>query len=317
MFSQAYPPTSQSLVRSSSQPNLLMRSSSVLGRRRSTSPIDDSHDYSSSKKRRAESLVGKEGDEEQQETSEPSAAEAAAAAVVAAAAAAVGSGSTFAAPEKKTSPLGGLQIIGVDYTDKSSGTKGLGLVDSTTPTYILSGTDTTSPSIEALGVARASSYAAVEDQKELGIDYSLFTRVETAGWRILIPPNVTASFQSDDFGLVLKPKGLVQSDVASGVVEKEDVQGSSSSRRSSDGGQSVEDQASDEIKKSFSNIALDDQKEPQEKESDQDMVEKVSGVKERPLGEQKHEEERDGMSTQENMEHASGEDVDMDELEDE
>ncbi|KAG0030993.1 hypothetical protein BGZ81_001946 [Podila clonocystis] len=314
MLSQAYLPTSQSLVRSSSQPNLLMRSSSILGRRRSASPADDdTQDYSSSKKRRAESLVGKTGDEEHNETSEPSAAEAAAASVVAASAAAA-SGLTVA-PEKKTSSLGGLQIIGVDYTDRSSGTKGLGLVDSTTPTYILSGTDTGSPSIEALGVARASSYAAVEDQKEMGIDYSLFTRVETAGWRILIPPNVTASFQSDDFGLVLKPKGLVQSD-ASGVAEKEDVQGGSS-RRSSDGGQSVEDQASDEIKKSFSNIALDDQKEPRERESDQDMVEKESEAKEGPLDEKKHAEEKDGISPQQDMEHVSSEDVDMDELEDE
>ncbi|KAF9284174.1 hypothetical protein BGZ74_001787 [Mortierella antarctica] len=328
MLSQAYPPASQSLVRSSSQPNLLMRPSSVLGRRRSVSPADYTQDYGLSKKRRAESLVGKEGDEDQhqqqQEASEPSATEAAAAAVVAAAAAA--SGSTVA-PEKKMSSLGGLQIIGVDYINKSSGNKGLGLVDSTTtPTYVLSGSDTTSPSIEALGVARASSYAPIEDQKELGIDYSLFTRVETAGWRILIPPNVTASFQSDDFGLVLKPKGPVQ-DVASGVVaeeeeeeEGEDVQGgSSSSRRSSDGGQSVEDQASDEIKKSFSNIALDDQKESQQKE---DMVmatneKDVQVVKGGSLDEKIQEAEKDGASAQENMEHASGEDVDMDELEDE
>ncbi|KAG0096524.1 hypothetical protein BGZ93_004375 [Podila epicladia] len=320
ILSQAYPPAPQSLVRSSSQPNLLMRSSSILGRRRSVSPADDTQDYGSSKKRRSESLVGKEGDEDQQqqEASEPSAAEAAAAAVVAAAAAAA-SGSTVVS-EKKVSSLGGLQIIGVDYTSKSSGNKGLGLVDSTTTsTYVLSGADTTSPSIDALGVARASSYAPVEDQKELGIDYSLFTRVETAGWRILIPPNVTASFQSDDFGLVLKPKGLVQ-DVTSGVVEEQqkDVQGGSS-RRSSNGGQSVEDQASDEIKKSFSNIALDDQKEPQEKE---DMVmatneKEILVLKEGSLDEKIHEAEKDGASAKENMEHASGEDVDMDELEDE
>lgn len=279
-----------------------MRSSSVLGRRRSASPLDDNQDYNSSNKRRAVSVTGKEGDEE---ASEPSAAEAAAAAVVAAAAAASGSIS----PPEKTS-MGGLQIIGVDFTDKSGPTKGLGLLmDTTTPTYVLSGADTSSPSIAALGVARASSYAAVEDQKELGIDYSLFTRVETAGWRILIPPNVTASFQSDDFGLVLKPKGP-PSDVTLGGASEEDAQ--SGSRRSSDGGQSVEDSASDEIKKSFSNIALDDLK-GSEKEEDLEMDEKAKGS---ALGDEKEEEEEEEeKETVVQEEH--GEDVDMDELEDE
>lgn len=287
---------SQSLARSSSQPNLLTRSSSILGRRRSASPLDDKQDYSSSNKRRAVSVSGKEGDEE----AEPSAAEAAAAAVVAAAAAASGSIS----PSEKTS-MGGLQIIGVDYTDKSGPTKGLGLLmDTTTPTYVLSGADTSSPSIKALGVARASSYAAVEDQKDLGIDYSLFTRVETAGWRILIPPNVTASFQSDDFGLVLKPKGP-PSEVTLGGAE-EDAQ--SGSRRSSDGGQSVEDSASDEIKKSFSNIALDDLK-GSEKEEDLEMDEKAKGS---AVGDEKKEGEKEPVVQEE-----QGEDVDMDELEDE
>lgn len=296
MLSQAYPPTSQSLARSSSQPNLLMRSSSILGRRRSASPLDDKQDYGSSNKRRAVSVTGKEGDEE---ASEPSAAEAAAAAVVAAAAAASGSIS----PSEKTS-MGGLQIIGVDYTNKSGPTKGLGLLmDTATPTYVLSGADTSSPSIEALGVARASSYAAIEDQKDMGIDYSLFTRVETAGWRILIPPNVTASFQSDDFGLVLKPKGP-PSDVTLGGASEEDTQGGS--RRSSDGGQSVEDPASDEIKKSFSNIALNDHKES-EKEEDLEMEEKAKG---NAVSDEKEEEK-------EPVQEDHGEDVDMDELEDE
>ncbi|KAF9214643.1 hypothetical protein BGZ59_003316 [Podila verticillata] len=298
MISQAYPPMPQSLARSSSQPNLLMRSSSILSQRRSASPLDDKQDYSSSNKRRAVSVSGKEGDEE---ASEPSAAEAAAAAVVAAAAAASGS---ISASEKTS--MGGLQIIGVDY-NKSGPTKGLGLLmDTATPTYVLSGADTSSPSIEALGVARASSYAAVEDQKELGIDYSLFTRVETAGWRILIPPNVTASFQSDDFGLVLKPK-CPPSDVTLGGAE-EDAQ--SGSRRSSDGGQSVEDSASDEIKKSFSNIALDDLKG-----SEKDDLEMDEKAKRGALSDEKKEEEEEEKEPV--VQEEQGEDVDMDELEDE
>lgn len=123
-------------------------------------------------------------------SSSSAAATAAAAAVVAAAAASAAASSSGSI----------LQLVGVDYP--SSSKEGLGL-----------GLSSSSPAIEALAVARASSYVPLEEQKELGIDYSLFTRVETAGWRILIPPNVTASFRSEDFGLLLKPKGGAEEEV--------------------------------------------------------------------------------------------------------
>ncbi|KAG9062466.1 hypothetical protein KI688_005381 [Linnemannia hyalina] len=180
-----------------SQPNLLIRnSSSVLERRRrSVSPsssdrggIDGNSGedgFGSSKKRRADSL----SQDEDVITSTPSSssvAEAAAAAVVAAAANAA------------------RQINGQDYSKKD--VIGLGVVMDGDTVTSTSGCN--SPMIDALDVAKASSYVSLEDQKELGIDYSLFTRVETAAWRILIPPNVTASFRSEDFGLTLKPKAI-------------------------------------------------------------------------------------------------------------
>ncbi|KAG0353716.1 hypothetical protein BG005_007053 [Podila minutissima] len=181
-----------------SQPNLLQRSaSSVLGLRRSASP--DSMGFGSSKKRRADSVFdgGRDMDEmapamsKMSSSSSSAAATAAAAAVVAAAAASAAAASSSGSI---------LQLVGVDYP--SSSKEGLGL-----------GLSSSSPAIEALAVARASSYVPLEEQKELGIDYSLFTRVETAGWRILIPPNVTASFRSEDFGLLLKPKGGAEEEV--------------------------------------------------------------------------------------------------------
>ncbi|KAG0283601.1 hypothetical protein BGZ96_012014 [Linnemannia gamsii] len=191
-----------------SQPNLLVRnSSSVLERRRrSVSPSDSGRGadgnsgedgFGSSKKRRADSLSR---DEDAFVTSAPSSssvAEAAAAAVVAAAA---------NAARQNGSSAGSVQIIGQDYSKKE--VVGLGVVmdDDTAAGSSTNGSN--SPMIDALDVAKASSYVSLEDQKELGIDYSLFTRVETAAWRILIPPNVTASFRSEDFGLTLKPKAI-------------------------------------------------------------------------------------------------------------
>lgn len=191
-----------------SQPNLLVRnSSSVLERRRrSVSPSDSGRGvdgnsgedgFGSSKKRRADSLSR---DEDVLVTSTPSSssvAEAAAAAVVAAAA---------NAARQNSSSTGGVQIIGQDCSKKE--VVGLGVVmdDDTAANTSTNGCN--SPMINALDVAKASSYVSLEDQKELGIDYSLFTRVETAAWRILIPPNVTASFRSEDFGLTLKPKAI-------------------------------------------------------------------------------------------------------------
>ncbi|KAG0026260.1 hypothetical protein BGZ81_006496 [Podila clonocystis] len=174
-----------------SQPNLLRSSSSVLGLRRSASP--DSMSFGSSKKRRADSVFdgGREMEDmtpamsKMSSSSSSSAAATAAAAVVAAAAASAAASSSGA----------NLQFIGTDYPAK----EGLGL-------GLSSSSSCSSPAIEALAVARASSYVPLEEQKEMGIDYSLFTRVETAGWRILIPPNVTAAFRSEDFGLLLKPK---------------------------------------------------------------------------------------------------------------
>ncbi|KAF9340485.1 hypothetical protein BGZ91_001777 [Linnemannia elongata] len=189
-----------------SQPNLLVRnSSSVLERRRrSVSPSGSGRDgidgnsgedgFGSSKKRRADSL-SRDEDVVTSTPSSSSVAEAAAAAVVAAAANAARQNSSIA---------GGVQIIGHDYSKKD--VIGLGVVMDDDTTTSTNGCN--SPMIDALDVARASSYVSLEDQKELGIDYSLFTRVETAAWRILIPPNVTASFRSDDFGLTLKPKAI-------------------------------------------------------------------------------------------------------------
>ncbi|KAF8924180.1 hypothetical protein BGZ47_004167, partial [Haplosporangium gracile] len=89
------------------------------------------------------------------------------------------------------------EVFGIDYLaqhqqqsdKKSSGLLGPGL---SLPT---SSTPSVDKTVDALQVAKASSYVVLEDQKEMGIDYSLFTRVETAGWRILIPPNVVASFR--------------------------------------------------------------------------------------------------------------------------
>ncbi|KAI9237432.1 MAG: hypothetical protein BYD32DRAFT_461590 [Podila humilis] len=188
-----------------SQPNLLQRSaSSVLGLRRSASP--DSMNFGSSKKRRADSVCGggRDTDDMSTKMTSSSAAATAAAAVVAAAAA------SAAASSNSSSSGPNLQLIGNDYPSKES--FGLGL----------SSSGASSPAIEALAVARASSYVPLEEQKELGIDYSLFTRVETAGWRILIPPNVTAAFRSEDFGLVLKPKGDEEVEVKEVMVEGEE-----------------------------------------------------------------------------------------------
>ncbi|KAF9292214.1 hypothetical protein BGZ68_009805 [Mortierella alpina] len=178
----------KTLHRATSHPNLSLAHSpsSVLGHRRSASP--DEMDFGASKKRRADTDVDAavEKDEDGRVTCT------AAASVATAKSESLGVGAA-------------VQVFGMDYLAQSgtesctNKVEGLGLD---------LGLATTSPDVEALGVAKASSYVVLEDQKEMGIDYSLFTRVETAGWRILIPPNVVASFRSEDFGLMLKPKGL-------------------------------------------------------------------------------------------------------------
>ncbi|KAF9409748.1 hypothetical protein BGZ94_001870 [Podila epigama] len=207
-----------------SQPNLLQRSSSsILGYRRSASP-DDRMDFGSSKKRRADSVSGGGRDEDHSiavklgsgSISTPSvsgssasaataaataAAVAAAASAAAAAAASLGQSATLS-PHLGGGRGGNSGAAQLDYMNKEKGL-GLGLTNVAD--------DIGSPTIEALDVACApstspSSFVVLEDQKELGIDYSHFTRVETASWRILIPPNVTASFKSEDFGLLLKPR---------------------------------------------------------------------------------------------------------------
>ncbi|KAF9965833.1 hypothetical protein BGZ70_004007 [Mortierella alpina] len=176
----------RTLHRATSHPNLSLAHSpsSVLGHRRSASP--DEMDFGASKKRRADTEVVAAGDKD--EDGRVTCKTAASVATV------------------KGEGLGSaVQVFGMDYLARSGAEScankveglGLGL-----------GLAATSPDVEALGVAKASSYVVLEDQKEMGIDYSLFTRVETAGWRILIPPNVVASFRSEDFGLMLKPKGL-------------------------------------------------------------------------------------------------------------
>ncbi|KAG0207397.1 hypothetical protein BGX28_001336 [Mortierella sp. GBA30] len=217
-------PLVRSIRHAVSHPNFLERSaSSILGRRRSVSPDgDEENNYGSSKKRRADSLRSVGGGAEDElgnhgvmtmtttsAAASAAAAEAAAAAVVAAAANAARRQNSIR-ENNTASPStsgGGLQIVGLDYpTGKISGSQkeiGLGLQ---VPTGESSTSIICSPEIKALNVAKAPSFVALEDQKDMGIDYSLFTRVETAGWRILIPPNVEASFKSEDFGLVLKPK---------------------------------------------------------------------------------------------------------------
>ncbi|GJJ75371.1 hypothetical protein EMPS_07729 [Entomortierella parvispora] len=186
-----------------SQPNMQLQRSgtSILGSRTRRSVSPDSMSFGSSKKRRADSLSGVRDDMDSDEAADSKSAEtgpnvasaqAAAAAVIAAAANATASADADA----------GLQVVGLNYVSPSkeqSSSKYLQVPGLTT-------TGADSPTLEALQVARASSYVLLEDQKELGIDYSAFTRVETAGWRILIPPTVVASFRSEDFGLMLKPK---------------------------------------------------------------------------------------------------------------
>ncbi|KAG0057018.1 hypothetical protein BGZ83_002256 [Gryganskiella cystojenkinii] len=200
-------------------------SSSIVGTRRSTSP--DSMSFGSSKKRRADSLSGNGQDEDESSPTEAKAplsssilepkdasnavasvvaAQAAAAAVIAAAAnataaAAAAQGSPTSGESPFAGAKAGLQIVGVNYKSSSSS-----FLQVPRTTGSSTESPSSSPSIEALQVAQASSYVLLEDQKELGIDYSAFTRVETAGWRILIPPTVEASFRSEDFGLMLKPK---------------------------------------------------------------------------------------------------------------
>ncbi|KAF9357591.1 hypothetical protein BGX26_003435 [Mortierella sp. AD094] len=192
----------KSIHRSSSHPNLLLArsSSSILGHRRSPSPDQSECEGSSSKKRRSDSdsvpSGGNSNSEDQGSASSDSSSVAEAAAA------------SQAQPSQVQPSNGGsaVHVFGVDYIAKSDGAKdavGLGLSTSAL---------TSSPIIEALQVAKGSSYVVLEDQKEMGIDYSLFTRVETAGWRILIPPNVVASFRSEDFGLMLKPKGMEELD---------------------------------------------------------------------------------------------------------
>lgn len=184
---------SMTMHRSISHPNLQLSrsSSSVLRYRASPSPegrSEDRDDFGgpTAKKRKADTdSVPTSGNHVEEVSFNPSLAD---------------------EPSGSVAPSPAIQVIGVDYLAKSDEASkdgvGLGLSNQSVKTLVYS------PSADALRVAKGSSYTQLEDQKEAGIDYSLFTRVETAGWRILIPPNVVASFRSDDFGLMLKPKGL-------------------------------------------------------------------------------------------------------------
>ena len=225
--------------------HLARSSSSIIGHRRSASR--DLVSYGACKKRRADSvedaggfrserdsLEEKDEDAEQQEDEDingdedekatGSVGEAAAAVVVAVATAQsntkksvdVDVGEERSSPEiSNSADPDAIQVFGIDYLaqhqqqpdKKSTGLLGLGLGLPSSPS------SSVDKNVDALQVARASSYVVLEDQKEMGVDYSLFTRVETAGWRILIPPNVVASFRSEDFGLMLKPKGLADADM--------------------------------------------------------------------------------------------------------
>lgn len=227
--------------------HLARSSSSIIGHRRSASR--DLVSYGACKKRRADSVDDASGlrserdpleeededaelheeedvngDEDEKATGSVAEAATAAAAVVAAAAAQANTKKSVdvGVDEERNKPEisngagpDAIQVFGIDYLaqhqqqpdKKSTGLLGLGLG---LPSSSSSSVDKT---VDALQVARASSYVVLEDQKEMGVDYSLFTRVETAGWRILIPPNVVASFRSEDFGLMLKPKGLADADM--------------------------------------------------------------------------------------------------------
>ncbi|KAG0202685.1 hypothetical protein BGX28_004880 [Mortierella sp. GBA30] len=211
----------RSLHRATSTPNLMLArsSSSVLGHRRSASP--DQMDFGTSKKRRADTdsvavaiegvQVGDNKMEDSNNNNKATDSEGSSPTVVL-----PGSETSNAQTPGTTATMGSaIQVFGMEYLAKAESDpsvktgEGLGLLD-------LGLASATSPDIEALGVAKASSYVVLEDQKEMGIDYSQFTRVETAGWRILIPPNVVASFRSEDFGLMLKPKGLEESEELEG-----------------------------------------------------------------------------------------------------
>lgn len=198
---------SMTMYRSSSHPNLQLSrsSSSVLGHGRSPSPdvqAEDREDFGgpSAKKRKAD--TGSVPSASGHGVNEESFVE-----------------HTVQKPSVPSAHSPAIQVIGVDYiakSDEAVSKEGVGLGLSVQSNKTL----TSSPTTEAFRVARGSSYVNLEDQKEMGLDYSQFTRVETAGWRILIPPNVVASFRSDDFGLMLKPKGLEEDEVAaSGDVE--------------------------------------------------------------------------------------------------
>ncbi|KAF9210124.1 hypothetical protein BGZ49_005520 [Haplosporangium sp. Z 27] len=174
---------------------------SVLGQRRFPSLGQLECEGSSSKKRRSDSNSVPSGGSSGNDNE---VTEATAAAVEAAAAAAQASQA-----QQCLNGASAVHVFGVDYIAKSDDNNAKDVVGLGLSTPALA----SSPMIEALQVAKGSSYIMLEDQKEIGIDYSLFTRVETAGWRILIPPNVVASFRSEDFGLMLKPKGLEKIDI--------------------------------------------------------------------------------------------------------
>jgi len=176
----------RSLRHTVSQPNLMMMmmtrsTSSVLGRRRSVSPPDDDMAFGSSKKRRSDSVSGSVKEDDDETTTGAAGinlltpASASASAVVAAAVNAARQQQQQ--QESCTGNRSGLQIVGMEYEDKkmdmmTSNSKDIGLgvrVPSETGGMV------ESPTIEALSVAKASSYAPLEEQKELGIDYSLFT----------------------------------------------------------------------------------------------------------------------------------------------
>jgi hypothetical protein len=285
--------------------HLARSSSSIIGHRRSASrdlvsygackkrradSVDDAHssglgrsekgtleeeDEDAELQQENEEVDGEEADEKATNT----VAEAAAAAVVAAAAAqATNKRSVDVDIEEeeersKTETSGNsvgpdaIQVFGIDYlaqadqkpSSSSSGLLGLGLG---LPSSSSSSVDKT---VDALQVARASSYVVLEDQKEMGVDYSLFTRVETAGWRILIPPNVIASFRSEDFGLMLKPKGLADVDMHA----QQDVPVQEQQQQQEPQGQKVVSLREKELRKEVLREENDDEEEVEEEEEEE------------------------------------------------
>ncbi|KAF9934320.1 hypothetical protein FBU30_002459 [Linnemannia zychae] len=179
-----------------------------------------------------------------------------------------------------------VQVFGIDYLAQhqpankkhSSGLLGLGLGIPS------SSASTVDRAVDALQVAKASSYVVLEDQKEMGVDYSLFTRVETAGWRILIPPNVVASFRSEDFGLMLKPKGHTDVDLRADENSQQQQQQRMQQER---------EKVARVVNVKEARRSIDEEEEEQEQDDNDDAVEEVEEEEEYVRSDEANNEDED------------------------